>query len=116
MPYADKAKRIEYQRRYYQRHKNKYAKSKRKQRIKRADIAKEKKNVPCADCGIKYPSYVMDFDHVRGDKIHKVSHLVLHGTRESVEEEIKKCEVVCANCHRVRTHERREAKKVRIKT
>lgn len=65
------------------------------------------KAVPCADCGVRYPPYVMDFDHVRGDKVDLVPRMavrpvsLLHLLRE-----IAKCEVVCANCHRLRTSRR----------
>lgn len=68
----------------------------------------ELKKVPCKDCGIQYPPYVMDFDHVSGTKIQAVSVLWRSGvSRERILEEISKCEVVCANCHRERTHQRR---------
>jgi hypothetical protein len=63
------------------------------------------KNLPCADCGVQYPAWVMDFDHIRGDKRFDVG----TGVRRSLAvllEEIAKCEVVCANCHRERTHRR----------
>jgi hypothetical protein len=70
-------------------------------------IAVEAKNRPCADCGRSYPPYVMDFDHVRGEKVANVSVLVAGGaSRRRVLAEIAKCEVVCANCHRERTHGR----------
>lgn len=51
----------------------------------------------------------MDLDHVRGVKEFKVSEAVHHayGIRmERLMAEIAKCEVVCANCHRVRTQRR----------
>ena len=62
------------------------------------------KDVPCADCGIRYPSYVMDFDHLR-DKDFNVSRRTA-GSLKTLQTEIDKCEVVCANCHRIRTHDR----------
>lgn len=64
-----------------------------------------KKDQPCADCGVKYPPYVMDFDHLN-DKTMNVAEMRLRRGLESVKEEIKKCELVCANCHRIRTHDR----------
>jgi hypothetical protein len=62
----------------------------------------------CADCGLK-PKYaaVLDFDHVRGEKCENVSVLVRHRCAGQLVEEIDKCDVVCANCHRIRTVERR---------
>lgn len=63
------------------------------------------KDVPCADCGKRYPPFVMDFDHVRGTKRANVSLLAGSGATEAaIEAEIAKCDVVCANCHRERTH------------
>lgn len=64
------------------------------------------KSKPCADCGIKYPSYVMDFDHRDPKtKTANVSRMLRCGKPLSeVLAEIKKCDVVCANCHRERTH------------
>lgn len=65
------------------------------------------KSQPCADCGVSYDPYVMDFDHVRGEKLNDIAVLVGRGNRNLVMEEIKKCDVVCANCHRLRTLKRR---------
>jgi hypothetical protein len=64
-----------------------------------------KENTPCADCGKKYPYYVMDFDHL-GDKEFDINYLTATGRCGKLRDEIKKCEVVCANCHRIRTHNR----------
>lgn len=66
----------------------------------------------CADCKTVYPSYVMDFDHLEDSvKVNDVAGMRGWSLRR-VEEEIAKCEVVCANCHRRRTHQRRTASKV----
>jgi L-lysine 2,3-aminomutase len=60
---------------------------------------------PCVDCGETDP-VVLDFDHLR-DKIANISLMVLRKRPWAVIlEEIAKCEVVCANCHRRRTAER----------
>jgi hypothetical protein len=65
----------------------------------------EIKNRPCMDCGIVYPWYVMDLDHVRGEKLSDVSSLVDNGASLArLKTEIVKCDVVCSNCHRIRTH------------
>lgn len=65
------------------------------------------KNVPCADCKQKYPHYVMDFDHTDDNKMHNISTMV-NGARslELIKVEISKCEIVCSNCHRIRTWSR----------
>jgi lysyl-tRNA synthetase class I len=70
-----------------------------------------KTKTPCVDCGINYPYYVMDFDHVRGQKHANVMELIKSLSKKKIDEEIAKCEIVCSNCHRIRTHMRRMAKK-----
>lgn len=68
---------------------------------------REAKDRPCADCSIRYPWYVMDFDHVRGKKVSDISRMVARrATLAAVKAEVAKCEVVCSNCHRARTYER----------
>lgn len=62
---------------------------------------------PCADCGVRHPACVMDLDHRPGTgKVDKVSTIVRTGNLAKVVAEIPKCDVVCANCHRLRTRER----------
>lgn len=65
----------------------------------------ELKSVSCADCGVSYPSWVMDFDHVRGEKLFTIAKMT-YQKPELIKEEASKCDVVCANCHRQRTHNR----------
>lgn len=66
-----------------------------------------KSTTPCADCQLLFPYYVMDFDHVTDDKEKAISVAMNQGwSKSKLEEEIAKCELVCANCHRLRTHER----------
>lgn len=63
------------------------------------------KRRPCADCRRRFPPYVMDFDHRRGTKEFMIGRL-LSASLERLTREIEKCDVVCANCHRIRTHSR----------
>ena len=50
----------------------------------------------------------MDFDHVRGTKVTILAKLRSgRASLSKIEAEIAKCEVVCANCHRIRTYLRR---------
>lgn len=79
-------------------------------RMRRRRVIVEAKDRPCADCGIKYPYYVMQFDHVRGEKAFTIAaHHTLKVKLEVLKEEIAKCDVVCANCHAGRTFMRRVA-------
>jgi hypothetical protein len=59
----------------------------------------------CIDCGEKN-HVVLDFDHLK-DKRYNVSRMIHDGfSWAAIKKEIAKCEVVCANCHRIRTHDR----------
>lgn len=74
----------------------------------------ELKSKPCTDCGDLFPDYCMDWDHVpgRGDKRFGVN--MDNATKRSQEEvliELAKCDLVCAICHRIRTHQRGYPKK-----
>jgi hypothetical protein len=53
----------------------------------------------------------MDFDHVRGEKKFNVAHFIYTGSYQAVQDEIAKCEVVCSNCHRLRTGARYKVEK-----
>lgn len=62
------------------------------------------KDVPCMDCGRRYPTCVMELDHVRGTKRFELSDArATSASFETIRDEIMKCDVVCANCHRLRT-------------
>jgi hypothetical protein len=78
-------------------------------RRKRAWLAAYKLAKGCVDCGYKAHPAALDFDHVTGDKRFAIGRGVTSNSMEAVMEEIDKCEVVCANCHRVRTETRRKA-------
>ncbi len=57
---------------------------------------------PCVDCGEQDP-VVLEFDHLR-DKVDSICNLTRKAqTWKPIEEEINKCEVRCANCHRRKT-------------
>ena len=66
------------------------------------------KDKPCADCGIKYPPYVMDFDHKPEFKkeFQIAKSIILRKNIKDIENKVSKCDVVCSNCHRIRTWKR----------
>ena len=77
-------------------------------RQKRILFIQELKNKPCTDCKQVYPYYVMDFDHVRGEKLFGISSSIQNPVSMArLLAELDKCELVCSNCHRVRTHVRK---------
>jgi hypothetical protein len=65
-------------------------------------LIQQAKARPCMDCGESYPPYVMDLDHRDGTKILNVGAMTGHSP-DKVQAEIDKCDVVCSNCHRLRT-------------
>ena len=76
-----------------------------------ARLLEQLRDVPCADCGLRFPSYVMQFDHRDpSDKNYTVTRMIGRAGREKILEEAAKCDIVCANCHRDRTYRRRIAR------
>lgn len=68
------------------------------------------KNSSCIDCGNNDPR-VLEFDHVRGEKLGHISHGIRSAWNISkLQAEIEKCEIRCCNCHRIVTIERRKHK------
>lgn len=70
------------------------------------------KQDPCMDCGGRFHPVAMTFDHRPGTvKIRDLATLAQRGCTGLFNEELKKCDLVCANCHAVRTFMRREEKR-----
>ena len=69
----------------------------------------EIKSRPCVDCGGTFDVCCMDFDHKEGTKKeYNIGTMFAHHySRELIEIELAKCELVCSNCHRIRTKHRR---------
>lgn len=67
----------------------------------------------CADCGVS-DWRVLDFDHLPGSiKLDDVSSArASYWGGAKIDAEIEKCELVCSNCHRIRTYERRQSLRV----
>jgi hypothetical protein len=80
-------------------------------------LVRDLKSHPCQDCGGRFAPVAMDWDH-RDPKTkwHNVSFLAggPEFTKADVVAEIAKCDLVCANCHRVRTFRHRLEKDARI--
>lgn len=115
MPVKDPALRRErqreYQRKWYAQHANRIQQNRAVKRCRDNNEAwlAAMKSKPCTDCGNTYPPECMDYDHLpQHEKTTEVSAMV-HNTfsRRRILEEIAKCELVCSNCHRVRTKARR---------
>jgi len=100
-----------YHKEHYRKNKQTYLDAVKRRRLRLAAILRTAKERPCADCGIQYPYYVMDLDHREGEeKIGNVSQAIHRGHlgKKNLLAEIDKCDVVCANCHRERTNQRKQ--------
>ncbi len=71
-------------------------------------INEYKKTHPCVDCGFS-DIRVLDFDHKSSEKKFMVLTRMAGDcySIERLKKEIKKCDVRCANCHRIKTSQRR---------
>lgn len=106
MPYKDPTKQRAYGRKHYKDNKQYYLDRNRINRARlRGYVINLKQSSPCKDCGVQYPHYVMDFDHL-GDKQGLIAEFVRRHNKKALEDEIAKCEIVCSNCHRKRSYER----------
>jgi hypothetical protein len=79
---------------------------------RRAWLDEYKLKAGCADCGYRAHPRALDFDHIGTDKVGDVGRMMHSRMAWSIIlAEIAKCEVVCANCHRIRTYEREQRAK-----
>lgn len=94
---------------YYAANRDKVIAKVMRQQAERWDIVAAAKDKPCMDCGVRYDPWVMDLDHRDPTtKINDLRTLITHCVKMStILAEIEKCDVVCANCHRQRTHARK---------
>lgn len=76
----------------------------------RAYIRSLKTDKLCSDCQRPFPFYVFDFDHREpGKKVRNLASIRLSDgffTTEDIDKEVAKCDLVCSNCHRIRTFNR----------
>lgn len=117
MPFKDDSTRKAYMKEYSKKHyeenmeiyKARTVISNRRIRTRNRDFLKQiKESSPCMDCGKFYPYYVMHFDHIyeKNASIADLSRSCV--SVERLQQEVDNCELVCANCHAVRTHERKQ--------
>lgn len=85
--------------------------------VKKSDKAREiltwLREQPCRDCQL-LDSESIEFDHARGEKRLDITNLGQVGKRKW-QEELKKCDAVCANCHAKRTRRRRKEARLESK-
>ena len=111
MPYKNPEDQLAYSRKHYKQNKAKYKERTRKRNKEQRERNKAyvnaiKENSSCVDCGESNP-IVLEFDHVRGKKRGNVSDMMRQSySTDTIQKEIDKCDVRCANCHRIKTFER----------
>jgi hypothetical protein len=74
--YKDVSRQREAERRWYRENRERVFARKNRKKAELRALARRAKQRPCADCGVAYPYYVMDFDHVEGEKSMSISDLV----------------------------------------
>jgi hypothetical protein len=106
MPYKDpetrKIKNREYGKKYYENNKRVVQDAVNALRRKnRAKWLEYKSTLVCSRCGASHPA-IIDFHHPTRDGSKKdVNRLVMDNCFAQAYEEVKRCEVLCANCHRI---------------
>lgn len=75
-------------------------------RDKKRKAIDELKSNPCMDCGRDFPPYVMHFDHRDSSlKVRGIGNMWSY-SMSKILQEIEKCDLVCSNCHAIRTWNR----------
>lgn len=114
MPYKDpavkKAKHKEYSHEHYLRNKERLLVANTAYKRKKWQEWKDyKSGLNCVKCGFGHIA-ALDFHHVDPtEKEYDVNRLISNGQFKKAEEELRKCVVLCANCHRVHHYEERQA-------
>jgi hypothetical protein len=120
MPYKDKTvkqtKQKTYANTYYQNNKAKVlATTKASVKKYKEQWRSFKATLSCVKCGQNHPA-TLDFHHIdRSTKEASVNKLIKYRAFKRAMEEVKKCVVLCANCHRIHHHDERENKKAKKK-
>lgn len=95
-----------YQRQHYKENADSYLKNKQDRITIVKNFINQSKNKPCLDCGNRFPPVCMDFDHLLNKTFNISNCARLTTNLDRIKLEMDKCEVVCANCHRLRTQDR----------
>lgn len=103
---------------YYHRNRAQETQRVRARQAATVEFLRGLRRVPCGDCGRRFEPYQMDFDHrdPSEKRFRVTAGRVMLLPRDRLLAEIAKCDVVCANCHRMRTRQRADALMPRIGT
>ena len=102
MPFKDPERKKEYRRKgYAENSKSEIAHVKRRKDEIRKWFWEYKKSLKCSKCSEAHPA-IIDFHHKKDkEKEMAISYMVANGfSIKKIKEELNKCQVVCANCHR----------------
>ncbi len=102
MPYKDLDVRRKKHRDIYERNRNRL-------RLLMAEVG-------CHDCGTSGDWRILEFDHLPGMGQRRTVGTLLKGRWTTLMGEIAKCDLVCANWHSIRTHERRQLEGRAVRT
>lgn len=73
--------------------------------LRNKEFVNRAKSRPCADCGVQYNPWIMQFDHREPmDKTFSFYELRHSYSLKKLQAEMDKCDVVCGNCHLDRTY------------
>ena len=82
----------------------------RNRTLQKRKLWKYKEKLGCQDCGEKYPHWMLDFDHKpEYTKLDSPTQIIHKYSAARAFEELNKCDVVCPNCHRIRTYKRNQS-------
>lgn len=100
----------EYRKEHYNKNKQKYISRAQEYTQKTVQWFQEiKKDLKCEVCN-EQRWWILEFHHKDpGSKEGNISEMIRNGGRKRILEEIKKCKVLCANCHRDLHHQEKQA-------
>lgn len=104
-PEADRLYKRNYQRQRRRDHPELAPKERVERKAQRRVLIEMFKDVPCARCAQRFPSYCMDFHHRDPSSKEINGALLWNCSVARLLKEVEKCDVLCANCHRARHHE-----------
>ena len=85
---------------YYKKHSKRVFENKKRSRIKKKMELMEVLGGRCCRCGYNRCFSALEFHHNVGDKDGDIAHIIKNRSRRKALKEIKKCILLCANCHR----------------
>ena len=83
--------------------------SARARKKRRFEINLLKESDPCHDCHEYHPYFCMEYDHLRAKKFN-ISSGLRRQSMKSIYDELKKCDLVCIICHRLRSFNRKSSR------